>query len=135
MWFRAFLFAALNILEALYEACIDAMQGCVDDSNLASGDGEDAAVAVFRAVLDDIAGHPKQKYFVLKSIVVGNLYGVDLMEEASEICKLRLFLKLVAQVDETSDWSRCPDIDLKLRARKHTRQNSVPWSSTASNGC
>ena len=43
--------------------------------------------------------HPNREYFILKSIIVNNLFGVDIMEEAVEICKLRLFLKLVAQVD------------------------------------
>ncbi len=45
------------------------------------------------------SAHPNRRYFILKSIIVNNLYGVDIMEEAVEICKLRLFLKLVAQVE------------------------------------
>ena len=49
-----------------------------------------------------MAQHPNRRYFILKSIIINNLYGVDIMEEAVEICKLRLFLKLVAQVDERS---------------------------------
>ena len=36
--------------------------------------------------------------YVLKSIIINNLFGVDIMEEAVEICKLRFFLKLAAQV-------------------------------------
>jgi hypothetical protein len=42
-------------------------------------------------------------------------YGVDIMEEAVEICKLRLFLKLVAQVDRVKDLEPLPDIDLNIR--------------------
>ena len=50
-----------------------------------------------------MAQHPNRRYFILKSIIVNNLYGVDIMEEAVEICKLRLFLKLVAQVERVED--------------------------------
>ncbi len=31
--------------------------------------------------------------------MLNNLYGVNIMEKATEICKLRLFLKLVAQIE------------------------------------
>ena len=44
----------------------------------------------FRRILADVAGHPHRDYFILKSIIVRNLYGVDIMEEAVEICTLRL---------------------------------------------
>ena len=57
--------------------------------------------------------HPSRRYFVLKSIIINNLYGVDIMEEAVEICKLRLFLKLVAQIDRVQDIEPLPDIDFK----------------------
>jgi hypothetical protein len=32
--------------------------------------------------------HPSIGYFIKKSIITDNLYGVDLMEEATEIAKL-----------------------------------------------
>jgi Eco57I restriction-modification methylase len=38
------------------------------------------------------------------------------MEEATEICKLRLFLKLVSQVDKFDDIEPLPDIDFNIRA-------------------
>ena len=69
----------------------------------------------FRAILDRVAEHESERYFVLKSIVVGNLYGVDIMEEAVEICKLRLFLKLVAQLDSYEQIEPLPDIDFNIR--------------------
>jgi hypothetical protein len=79
----AFLFAALNILVPLYEACLERMDA------LAEGD-------------DTMKYHALQptdrRYVVLKTIITNNLYGVDIMEEAVEICKLRLFLKLVVQI-------------------------------------
>ena len=59
---------------------------------------------------------PSERYFILKSIIIGNLYGVDIMEEAVEICKLRLFLKLVAQLDTYEQIEPLPDIDFNVRA-------------------
>ncbi len=61
-------------------------------------------------------GTPIGAYFILKSIIVNNLYGVDIMEEAVEICKLRLFLKLVAQVETPARLEPLPDIDFNIRA-------------------
>ena len=49
-----------------------------------------------------VAAHPNRRYFIFKSIILNNLFGVDIMEEAVEICKLRLFLKLAAQVEPDS---------------------------------
>ncbi|MFH1891241.1 MAG: SAM-dependent methyltransferase, partial [Candidatus Zixiibacteriota bacterium] len=69
----------------------------------------------FRRVLAEIEKHPNRYYFILKSIIVNNLYGVDIMEEAVEICKLRLFLKLVAQVEKVKDLEPLPDIDFNIR--------------------
>ena len=55
----------------------------------------------FRKALENMSSNTQiVRYFILKSIVVNNLYGVDIMEEAIEICKLRLFLKMVAQIEE-----------------------------------
>jgi len=33
------------------------------------------------------------QYFIYKSIILRNLYGVDIMHEATEIARLRLFSK------------------------------------------
>ena len=69
----------------------------------------------FRKVLEDIDGHPNRRYFILKSIIINNLYGVDIMEEAIEICKLRLFLKMVAQIDDVIQIEPLPDIDFNIQ--------------------
>ena len=70
----------------------------------------------FEYLLTQIKKHPSRKYFIYKSIIINNLYGVDIMEEAVEICKLRLFLKLVAQVETVNNIEPLPDIDFNIRA-------------------
>ena len=112
----AFLFAALNILEPFYEACLDRMQVFVDE--LQHSDKKPHALKYndFRETLERIAQHPNRDYFVLKSIIINNLYGVDIMDEAIEICKLRLFLKMVAQLDDVKRIEPLPDIDFNIQA-------------------
>ena len=111
----AFLFAALNILEPLYEACLTRMEQWE-----AEAPGQHP---FFADTLAEIANgqHPNRQYYIYKSIILNNLYGVDLMKEAVEIAKLRLFLKLVATVDlsprkENFGLEPLPDIDFNIRA-------------------
>jgi hypothetical protein len=111
----AFLFAALNILKPLYEACLTQMRAFVKDME-AAGPHHPKKLQAFKDVLADSDRHPKQDYFILKAIIVNNLFGVDIMEEAVEICKLRLFLKLVAQVESQDRIEPLPDIDFNIRA-------------------
>lgn len=119
----AFLFAALNILEPLYEACLVRMQQMVDDHDrLAALDTRPRPARTggyytrFRDILQRVEQHPNRRYFILKSIIINNLYGVDIMEEATEICKLRLFLKLAAQIESARHIEPLPDIDFNIRA-------------------
>ena len=112
----AFLFAALNILEPFYTACLEGMRGFLDDAVRSERMRSPKHLEDFRKVLDEAEGHPSERYFILKSIVLNNLYGVDIMEEAVEICKLRLFLKLVAQLETYDQIEPLPDIDFNIRA-------------------
>jgi hypothetical protein len=115
----AFLFAALNLLEPLYDACIDRMRELVDALDDGEGKHHPEKLKHFREVLSEVndrARHPSRRYFILKSIILKNIFGVDIMEEAVEICKLRLFLKLVAQVGATERIEPLPDIDFNIRA-------------------
>ncbi len=110
----AFLFAALNILEPLYDACLRRMQEMVDDEQRL-GYSRYASTR-FNPILDRVRQHHNRAYFILKSIILNNLYGVDIMEEAVEICKLRLFLKLASQVEQYNHIEPLPDIDFNIRA-------------------
>lgn len=117
----AFLFAALNILKPLYEACLERMEAFVGDLDRSGAKHRPEKFKHFREVMDRVDAHPNTDYFILKSIILSNLYGVDIMEEATEICKLRLFLKLAAQVEhdptkENLGIEPLPDIDFNIRA-------------------
>lgn len=117
----AFLFAALNILEPLYEACLDRMVAFVDDLERCGEKHRPEKFSDFRRILEKVERHHNRRYFILKSIILNNLFGIDIMEEAVEICKLRLFLKLAAQVepDPTAvnfGIEPLPDIDFNIRA-------------------
>ena len=112
----AFLFAALNILEPLYEACLDRMQVFLDEAGVISESRPARRYSDFREILERIAQHPNREYFVLKSIIINNLYGVDIMDEAIEICKLRLFLKMVSQIEDVKQIEPLPDIDFNIQA-------------------
>ena len=112
----AFLFAALNILEPLYSACLEAMEGFLDDLERSQRPHSPQALSDFRKVRAHVGDHASEPYFVFKSIIINNLYGVDIMEEAVEICKLRLFLKLVAQLKTYDQIEPLPDIDFNVRA-------------------
>jgi hypothetical protein len=112
----AFLFAALNILEPLYETCLDRMEVFLDELERSDEKHRVDKYGDFKKVIKRIDDHPNKRYFILKSIIINNLFGVDIMEEAVEICKLRLFLKLVAQVEEVIKIEPLPDIDFNIRA-------------------
>lgn len=53
-------------------------------------------------------------YWLKKKIITENLYGVDLMEEAVEIAKLRLFLTLVASAETRDQLEPLPNIEFNL---------------------
>ena len=72
----AFLFAALNILETLYEACLDRMQIMIEereqlDASLpANKRHQHPALDHFRKILSEVERHPSRTYFIYKSIII-----------------------------------------------------------------
>ncbi len=114
----AFLFAALNILKPLYDASLRTLHAVRSDALIAGEKSRpekwaevDEILARFAAAKSDRA----QDYAVIKHIIVHNLYGVDIEEQATEIAKLRLFLKLVALLEPGDDIEPLPDIDFNIR--------------------
>lgn len=99
----AFLVAAMKTLIQIYSAVIGTIK-LMGDANL-------------KRELQEIEKfHPSLPYFIKKRIVTDNLYGVDIMEEATEIAKLRLFLALVSSAHEVDELEPLPNIDFNIMA-------------------
>ncbi len=111
----AFLFAALEILEPLYEGLLERLRALLADWQ-SSGEKHPVWQKEIQQILAAVDRHPNEAYFIHKTIIVHNLYGVDIMEEAVEICKLRLFLKLAAQLEPGQAVEPLPDIDFNVRS-------------------
>lgn len=99
----AFLVAAMKTLIDIYGSVIG--QAKVRFAN-------DATLASHVAKIEH--EHPNIGYYIKKSIITDNLYGVDIMEEAVEIAKLRLFLALVASARTAEHLEPLPNIDFNL---------------------
>ena len=97
----AFLVAALKTLINIYYAVV--------------GRAELGASAELqnwlRAIQKD---HPSVGYYIKRRIVTDNLHGVDIMDEACEIAKLRLFLAMVSSVRKVEDLEPLPNIDFNI---------------------
>ena len=97
----AFLVAALKSLINVYYAVV--------------GRAELGASKELQAWLKAIQkDHPSVGYYIKRRIVTDNLHGVDIMEEACEIAKLRLFLAMVASVRKVEDLEPLPNIDFNI---------------------
>ncbi len=99
----AFLFAALDVLEPLYTKLLDRAEEL------------EARGAEAPAFYAEACEHPSKDYWALKTICLRSLYGVDIMAEAPEVAKLRLFLKLAAQIDRVEDLEPLPDLDFNIK--------------------
>ncbi len=102
----AFLFSALNILHRLYAAVFECALTHVKTSGYAR----------LAEIVEQAEQHPNLDYFLLKHASINNLHGVDIMPEAVEIARLRLFLKLIAQVQAREDIEPLPDLEFNIRA-------------------
>jgi hypothetical protein len=92
----AFLFAALTSLESVYEDLLDAL-------------GENAKL------VGEQFARGNAKYQIRKHVAMRNLYGTDIMADAIETAKLRIFLALVAVLERTSEIEPLPDLDFNLK--------------------
>jgi len=99
----AFLVAAMRTLISLYSAIIGKIE-FLSDRNLKDW------------LHEARADHPSLSYFIKKRIITDNLFGVDIMEEATEIAKLRLFLALVASAQSVEQLEPLPNIDFNILA-------------------
>ncbi len=99
----AFLVSAMKTLINIYSAVVGKVK-FLNDRNLAHW-------------LSEIERkHPSVSYDIKKRIITENLFGVDIMEEAVEIAKLRLFLALVASAQTVDQLEPLPNIDFNILA-------------------
>lgn len=73
-----------------------------------------------------------EEYFLTKQIILNNLYGVDIVEEATEICKLRLFLQLASHLPNIQHIEPLPDIDFNIYAG-NSLVGGLSWNDLLSN--
>lgn len=104
----AFLFAAADVLEEFYEVVIGRAVELV-------AEGKDTKDKELQKLVDEMKRHPSDSYFRLKTIVLENIYGVDIMAEAIEIARLRLFLTLVARLERRDEIEPLPDLDMNIK--------------------
>lgn len=100
----AFLVAAMKTLINVYSAIIGKIEF--------SGDQD------LKQRLDKLRKehHGSLNYYIKREIITNNLFGVDLMEDATEIAKLRLFLALVASAKTVDQLEPLPNIDFNIIA-------------------
>ena len=101
----AFLFAALDVLQPLYETVLARAAEI-------HARAPDNAPAAF---LTEANNHHSHRHWIIKTVCLHNLYGLDIMAEAPEIAKLRLFLKLAAQIENLADIEPLPDLDFNIK--------------------
>jgi len=99
----AFLVAAMKTLINLYSAIVGRIKFLNDP-------------ALNQWLKRTEADHPNIHYFIKKTIITDNLFGVDIMQEATEIAKLRLFLALVASAQTVEQLEPLPNIDFNIMA-------------------
>ena len=97
----AFLVAALKVLVNIYSAVVGRAELGASDS----------LQAWLKAIQKE---HPSVAYYIKRRIVTDNLYGVDIMQEATEIAKLRLFLTMVSSVRKVEELEPLPNIDFNI---------------------
>ncbi|MEJ1959141.1 MAG: DNA methyltransferase [Nitrosomonadales bacterium] len=97
----AFLVAALKVLINIYSAVV----------GRAELSASDALQFWLKTIQKE---HPSVAYYIKRRIVTDNLYGVDIMQEATEIAKLRLFLTMVSSVRKVEELEPLPNIDFNI---------------------
>jgi hypothetical protein len=112
----AFLFAALDILEPIYTACLNRLE----QMNPVNGSGVlNTQHTTLESEVDFLrqgySRHPNRRYAILKSLVTSNLFGVDIMDEAIGICTLRLFLKLLDYTERPEKIEPLPNLSGNIR--------------------
>jgi hypothetical protein len=95
----AFLFAALEVLEDVYAHIADRIADVNSESK----------------ILIEVASHANRRYFLRKHAALQNIYGTDIMDDAIETAKLRIFLALASCLETKDQIEPLPDLDFNLK--------------------
>ncbi|WP_435181287.1 Eco57I restriction-modification methylase domain-containing protein [Halorussus sp. AFM4] len=106
----AFLLAAQEVLLDIYMQCIEYFQEQEDSQPWELTDR-------IKEELEIIEGRQgNASLYTKREIILNNLYGVDIDDGAVEICKLRLWLSMVADIeDDPDEVEKLPNIDFNIR--------------------
>lgn len=99
----AFLCAALDLLQALYSACLQRLCAFTTHSRC-------------QELHASVTSSPGMDYFVLHTILTHNLYGIDLLEEATTICQHQLLLALLACAPPSAHQPLPPSLEEHIRS-------------------
>jgi Eco57I restriction-modification methylase len=95
----AFLVAALQLLQPIYTHCLEYICTLISTSDAQLDETLSTHHATYKAgqaLLKRIEKYPTHQQYILTTILIYNLYGVDLAPEAINICQLRLYLAFLA---------------------------------------
>ena len=107
----AFLLAAQDVLVDIYLQCIEFFQQLQSE-----GRGWELGSRTRDELEEIAAGQGGASLYAKRTVILNNLYGVDIEEGAVEICKLRLWLSMVADIeDEPNEVDPLPNIDFNIR--------------------
>lgn len=107
----AFLLAAQEVLLDVYLQCLEFFEELEREGMAWELSGRT------REELEQVQERKGSKrLYAKREIILHNLYGVDIDDGAVEICKLRLWLSMVADIeDEPSEVEPLPNIDFNIR--------------------
>ena len=107
----AFLLAGQEVLLDLYMQCIEFFQQLEDEEK-----GWELESRTRDELETITSGKGNASLYAKRTIILHNLYGVDIDDGAVEICKLRLWLSMVADIeDEPGEVEPLPNIDFNIR--------------------
>ncbi len=113
----AFLFAAMTTLVPLYTACIERMQEITASREWTTKDTQThpSILHTMHTTLAQVEQHPTPQHFIHSMIITHNLYGIDIMQAAVDICQLRFSLILLAHNGNNQAKDHTPTVLLNVR--------------------
>ncbi|WP_058992249.1 Eco57I restriction-modification methylase domain-containing protein [Haloarcula sp. CBA1127] len=102
----AFLLAAQDVLLDVYLSCLEYFEALPAFER----------TPAIEEALEEVEHSGSKTLYAKREIILNNLYGVDIDDGAVEICKLRLWLSMVADIENDPDEVEpLPNIDFNIR--------------------